>query len=49
MKVNCADSSAAVSVKQVIDNYGSYTWGAQLSEIGSKNNVKFGVQIDLNL
>jgi hypothetical protein len=41
--------TAAFSLKHKIGNYGSYTWGTELSEIGSKNHVKFGVQIDLNL
>lgn len=41
--------SAALSLKHKLGNYGSYIWGAELSEIGSKNNVRFGVQVDLNL
>lgn len=41
--------SAAVSLKHKLGNYGTYVWGAELSEIGSKNNVRFGVQVDLNL
>lgn len=41
--------SAALSLKHKIGSYGSYTWGAELSDIGSKNKVKFGVQFDLNV
>lgn len=41
--------SAAVSLKHKIGSYGSYIWGAEVSDIGSKNHVKFGVQVDLNL
>ena len=41
--------TAAVSLKHSIGSYGSYIWGAEISEIGSKNNVRFGVQVDLNL
>lgn len=41
--------NAAVSMKHKLGNYGTYIWGAEISGLGSKNNVKFGVQIDLNL
>lgn len=41
--------SAALSLKHKLGNYGSYIWGAEISEIGSKNNIRFGVQVDLNL
>lgn len=41
--------SAAISLKHKLGNYGSYIWGAEISELGHKNNIKFGVQIDLNI
>ena len=41
--------TAALSLKHQLGNYGSYIWGAEISEIGSKNNIRFGVQVDLNL
>jgi hypothetical protein len=41
--------TAALSMKHQLGNYGSYIWGAEISDIGSKNNVRFGVQVDLNL
>ncbi len=36
-------------MKHTLGSYGSYIWGAEISEIGSKNNIRFGVQVDLNL
>jgi hypothetical protein len=48
MKVS-SNLSAAISVKHALSGYGSYTWGVDMSEIGTKNNVRFGVQVDLNL
>ena len=41
--------TAALSLKHKLGNYGTYIWGAEVSEIGSKNNIRFGVQVDLNL
>lgn len=41
--------AAAVSLKHKLGNYGTYVWGAEISDLGSKNNIRFGVQIDLNL
>ena len=41
--------TAALSMKHTLGSYGSYIWGAEISEIGSKNNIRFGVQVDLNL
>jgi hypothetical protein len=40
---------AALAVKQFIGGYGSYTFGVQVSELGTNNNIKYGFQLDLNL
>ena len=43
------DLTTAFSVKNNFGSYGTYLWGAEISELGTKNKVKFGIQIDLNL
>jgi len=39
----------ALSMKQFIGSYGSYTFGVQVSDLGTNNNIKYGFQVDLNL
>lgn len=40
---------AAIAVKQFIGGYGSYTFGVQINQLGTNNNIKYGFQLDLNL
>jgi hypothetical protein len=40
---------AAIAIKQFIGSYGSYTFGVQVSELGTNNTIKYGFQLDLNV
>lgn len=44
-----SDSSAAFSIRNPMGVYGSYLLGVGLKDIGTRNRVKFGVQVDLNV
>lgn len=43
------DSSAALSIRNQMGTYGSYVLGVGLKNLGTKNKVNFGVQVDLNI
>jgi len=43
------DKSLAICYQAVINNYGKWTVGWQVSDLGKTNKSLYGVQFDLNL
>ena len=44
-----SDSSAALSIRNQMGIYGSYVFGVGIRDVGTKNKINFGVQVDLNV
>lgn len=44
-----SDYNAALSIRNQIGAYGSYVFGIGFKDIGTKNKVNFGIQVDLNV
>lgn len=44
-----SDKSAAVCFQSVLRNYGKWTAGWQVSDLGKTNKSQYGVQFEINL
>lgn len=44
-----SDKSVALSYQTVLPNYGKWTAGLEVSDIGKTNKSRYGLQVDLNL
>lgn len=44
-----SDRSLALAFQSVITDYGKFTAGWEISEIGKTNRTKYGVQFEINL
>jgi hypothetical protein len=44
-----SDSSAALSIRNQMGIYGNYVFGVGIRDVGTKNKINFGVQLDLNI
>lgn len=43
------DKSVALCYQAVLNNYGKWTVGFEVSDIGKTNRSRYGLQLDLNL
>lgn len=43
------DKSVALCYQAVLKDYGKWTVGVELSDIGKSNKSRYGLQLDLNL
>lgn len=44
-----SDRSVALSYQKVLPNYGKWTVGLEVSDLGKTNKSRYGLQVDLNL
>jgi hypothetical protein len=44
-----SNKSVAFSAQSILNNYGKWTAGFEVSDLGKTNKARFGLQFDVNL